>query len=133
MKIHVNTTPAIAPSPWFRRNAALIAAALIAVALIGAGLARELYSNPSAPAVAPAMSLGPYMPLDQHERHPAISVDPYALLDLHERHPASQVHSAAPLDQHERHPAISVEAALPDGSIGEITYGYTLQNTDRLS
>ena len=116
MKIHVNTTPAIAPSLWFRRNAALIAAALITVALIGAGLARELYSNPSAPAVAPATSL-----------------DPYAPLDLHERHPASQVHSAAPLDQHERHPAISVEAALPDGSIGEITYGYTLQNTDRLS
>jgi hypothetical protein len=27
-------------------------------------------------------------------------------------------------------PNVTVEAALPDGSIGEISNGYTLQNTD---
>ncbi len=27
-------------------------------------------------------------------------------------------------------PNVTVEAALPDGSTGEITNGYTLQNTD---
>ena len=30
-------------------------------------------------------------------------------------------------------PNVTVEAALPDGSTGEITNGYTLQNTDKPS
>jgi hypothetical protein len=119
MKAHVDTTPTITLSPWFRRNAtALIAVALIAVATLGAGLARALYTSASSLPAAPAISVESSTPLDQHERHPAAFASVSTPLDQHERHPASFVTSAdtsiyAPLDQHERHPLFSTGRPTP--------------------
>jgi hypothetical protein len=89
--------------------AALVA--ILAMAAIGAGLARELYFNLPSRLSAPARSVGVPAQLDLHERHPELfapRTSAPAPLDLHERHMPAAPITRAPLDLHERHSTTSV-------------------------
>jgi hypothetical protein len=71
MKIYVATPPTIPVAAWLRRHAtALIVVALVALAMLGVGVAQALYSNAAPRTIIPGTSVKTSMLLDQHERHP---------------------------------------------------------------
>ena len=71
MKIYVTTPPTIPVTAWLRRYAmALIVVALVALAMVGVGVAQALYSHTAPRTMISETSGKTTVVLDQHERRP---------------------------------------------------------------